>query len=558
MEAYRRVGLEQIKLQKQIEEVNSLLPVCRSCRGIRDDAEYLERVTQYVQAIPEEDPTAGLCLDCAQQRSTDPSGQKISILKKMKDIGKGKRKLFIFVFLLFFISVTTVIPSKVMAVNAAFDVKKMSDMSDFDPNNPVIPTGDTIKIAVVTSFSGPAAMTGQLIYMPALWAVHDINKRGGLMVDGKKKLVQIIKADHMSNPEQTRRICERMVLQEKVHVLMGTNSSGLMKIINEVADKYKVIAMDVAAMTDELYDAPNFSRYSFMTVFSTEQVGRGMAYYFGQIRKKERKFYLLCQDYMFGHALTRAFKNGLKEYYPEARIVGEDYHKLFLTDFAPYLTKIKASGAEVIFTGDWIPDASNLLKQARQMGITLPFAHIFLNEPKLLNEVGVEGTKGLVQLSQYGTDNPVFKTPEQIKYYKTWNNLWKTKWKAPYNTPMFEHPAGDVGFYTEQTYWLLSVIERAGSTDPEKIIKTWEGDTYRYENGKIMKMRGCDHKVIQDLHIFEYVPPDQQKVSFNIPPYYWFKGCSNPGPTYKIQAAKILPLMDQKLDRCKGKNDWGE
>ena len=554
MEAYRRVGLEQIKLQKQIEEVNSLLPVCRSCRGIRDDAEYLERVTQYVQAIPEEDPTAGLCLDCAQQRSTDPSGQKISILKEMKDIGKGKRKLFIFVFLFFFISVTTVIPSKVMAVNAAFDVKKMSDMSDFDPNNPVIPTGDTIKIAVVTSFSGPAAMTGQLIYMPALWAAHDINKRGGLMVDGKKKLVQIVKADHMSNPEQTRKICERMVLQEKVHVLMGTNSSGLMKIINEVADKYKVIAMDVAAMTDELYDAPNFSRYSFMTVFSTEQAGRGMAYYFGQIRKKERKFYLLCQDYIFGHALTRAFKDGLKEYYPEARIVGEDYHKLFLTDFAPYLTKIKASGAEVIFTGDWIPDAANLLKQARQMGITLPFAHIFLNEPNLLNEVGVEGTKGLVQISQYGTENPVFKTPEQIKYYKTWNNLWKTKWKAPYNTPMFEHPAGDVGFYTEQTYWLLSVIERAGSTDPEKIIKTWEGDTYRYENGKIMKMRGCDHKVIQDLHIFEYVPPDQQKVAFNIPPYHWSADYSFLGPAYKIQAAKILPWMDPKLNRCKGKN----
>jgi hypothetical protein len=72
IEAYRRVGLEQMKLQKQIEEVNSLLPVCRSCRGIRDDTEYLERVTQYVQTISEKDAKAGLCLDCAQQRSTDP------------------------------------------------------------------------------------------------------------------------------------------------------------------------------------------------------------------------------------------------------------------------------------------------------------------------------------------------------------------------------------------------------------------------------------------------------------------------------------------------------
>ena len=47
---------------------------------------------------------------------------------------------------------------------------------------------------------------------------------------------------------------------------------------------------------------------------------------------------------------------------------------------------------------------------------------------------GVEGTKGLVKLSLLPQNNPFFKTPEQIKFYKTWNNLWKTKWKAPFNT----------------------------------------------------------------------------------------------------------------------------
>lgn len=441
---------------------------------------------------------------------------------------------------------------------AVFDAKKMGDMSDFDPNNPVIPKGDTIKIAIVASFSGPAAIVGQIYYISVLWAAHDINKRGGIMVDGKKKLVEVIKADHMSQPAQTKKICERMVLQEKVHVLWGTNGSHLMKIINEVADKYKVIAQCTAALSDELYEATAFTRYSFMTSFSTEQIGRGLAYFYGGIRKKEKKFYILCQDYLFGHSLAAGFKKGLKEYYPEAEIVGEDYHKLFLTDFAPYLTKIKASGAEVIYTGDWIPDAANLLKQARQMGIKLPFANIFLDEPNFLHEVGVEGTNGLVHLSQYTTESPFFKTPEQIKYYQTWNNLWKTKWLSPFNTRLFEHGTGNIGSYTQQTYWLLSVIERAGSTDPEKIIKVWEGDSYQYVNGKVLKMRACDHKAIQDLHVSIYVPPEEQKVSFNIPPYYWYKGCSNVGPTYKIPAEKVLPKMDQNLDRCKGKNQWGE
>jgi branched-chain amino acid transport system substrate-binding protein len=445
------------------------------------------------------------------------------------------------------------------APNAAFDFKSMGNMSDFDPANPIIPTGDTIKIAVVASFSGPAALVGQIYWASALWAAHDINKRGGIMVDGKMKMVELIKADHMSKPDQAKKVTERMVLQEKVNVLWGTDGSNLQKVINETANKYKVIAINTASLSDDLQDATNFSRYAFQSSMSADQLGRGMAYYYGQIRKKERKFFILCQDYSFGHVLAEGFKKGLKEYYPDAQIVGEDYHKLFLTDFAPYLEKVKASGAEVVFTGDWIPDAANLLKQARQAGVTLPFAHIFLDEPNFLHEVGVDGTKGLVQISQYGAENPAFKTPEQIKYYRTWNDLWKTKWKTePFNSRLFEHGTGNIGSYIEQTYWLLSVIARAQSTDPEKIIKVWEGDSYRFTTGKVIRMRACDHKAVQDLHIFEFVPPDQQRQSFNIPPYYWYQGTSSAGPTFAIPAKAVLPWMDPALDRCKGKSAAGD
>jgi len=437
-----------------------------------------------------------------------------------------------------------------MAVNVAFDIKDMADMSDFDPNNPVVPTGDTIKIAVVASFSGPAAIAGQVYWICVQWAAHDVNKRGGILVDGKRKFVQVIKADHQSKVDVCKKVCERMVLKEKVHVLWGTDGSHLMKIINQVADKYKVIALCASSLSDELYDAENFTRYSFMTSFSTEQIGRAFGYFYGQIRKKEKRFYIICQDYLFGHSVAEGFKKGLKEYYPEAVIVGEDFHRLFLTDFAPYLTKIKASKAEVIFTGDWMPDAANLLKQARHMGIKLPFANIYLTEPNFLHEVGVEGTKGLVNISQFGTEAPVFKTPEQIKYYKAWHDLWASgKWGPPYNTRLYEHSGGNLSSWMAQTYWLLSVIQRAGSTNPEKIIKVFEGDICQFSSGKILEMRACDHKVIQDLHVQIFVPPAQQRQYFNIPPYYAFKGCSSVGISYRIPKEKILPKADPRL--CK-------
>lgn len=443
--------------------------------------------------------------------------------------------------------------------NAAFDVNKMSDMSDYDPANPVIPEGDTIKIAVVAAFSGPSAFNGMSYFFIAQWVAHDINKRGGLMVDGKKKLIQVIKADHMSKPDQCKKVTERMALQEKVHFFWGTDGSHFMKIINETANKYKIIAINVPCLADDLQDANNFSRYAFHSSHSTEQIARGMAYFYGQIRKKEKKFYILNQDYAFGRILAESFKKGLKEYYPEAQVVGEDFHKLFLTDYAPYLEKVKSSGAEVIFTGDWLPDAGNLLKQARQTGIMLPFANVYMDNTNFLNEVGVEGTKGLMNITPYSVPNPFFKTKDEIKFYNTWLNLWKNKWKvAPFNTLAYQHATASGAIWLMQTYWLFSVVERARSLDPEKIIALWEKDSYRIVNGKVLKMRACDHKAIQDLAVVEYVPPEEQKVAFNIPPYYWFKNASYAGPVSRIPAEKILPWMDPNLDRCKGKNGWGE
>ncbi len=441
--------------------------------------------------------------------------------------------------------------------NAIMDVGKMGDMSDFDPATYQPPTGDTIKIGYVNVFSGPGALNGPIHLTPTRYAAHDINKRGGIWVDGKKKLVEVIYADHQSKTDVCKKVCERLVLQDKVHVLMGTSGSHLMKIINEVANKYKVISVNEGALSDELQDATNFGPYSFMPSPATEQIGMGMAYYYGQIRKKEKKFYILCQDYSFGRDLAEGFKKGLKKFYPEAQIVGEDYHKLFLADFAPYLTKIKASGAEVVYTGDWVPDSANLLKQARQMGITLPFANLFMDEPNFLHEVGVEGTKGLVHIDVYDMPYAFKNYPPFIKFYRTWNDLWHKKWKtAPYNSRLFEHGTGAIGFYGQTTYWLLSVIERAKSVSPDKIAAVWEGDTYRYANGKLVKMRACDHKTVQSLGVFEYVPPEEQKVSMTIPPYYWFKGTSAAGPGWLVPATQNVPSMDPQLERCKGKKPW--
>ncbi|MBW2647477.1 MAG: hypothetical protein JRE23_15135, partial [Deltaproteobacteria bacterium] len=84
------------------------------------------------------------------------------------------------------------------------------------------------------------------------------------------------------------------------------------------------------------------------------------------------------------------------------------------------------------------------------------------------------------------------------------------------------------------------VIERAGSTDPEKIIKVWEGDSYEMATGHVANMRASDHKAFQDLYVLETVPPAQQS-------YPWFDTCSWDGPVYTVPAEKVMPLLDPKL-----------
>ena len=442
--------------------------------------------------------------------------------------------------------------------NAMMDGTKIADMSKFDPQKWVNPEGeDTIRIAVVWTHSGPAAGIGEQAWLTVAWAAYDINQRGGILVDGKKKKIALYKADTQSKPDQAKKVCERMVLQEKVHVLLGSSGSNIVKVQNEVASKHNVISVNMASSADDLQDATNFNRNSFMTCDSTSQIGRGMAYYYGQIRKKEKKFYILCQDYSYGREIAQSFKQGLKEYYPEAQIVGEDYHKLFLTDFAPYLTKIKASGADVIFTGDWMPDSSNLVKQSRQMGLRIPLAGNYLDDVNSLAQLGIEGSRGLVTIKHFEKAGPL-PNAGTIKFYKAWHEQWKNVWATPYNSVLFKYPWSHLGDWVQHVYWTLSVIERAKSTDPEKIIKVFEGDTYQMVNGRLIQMRTCDHRSIQGYRVAEFVPPAEQKQSMNIPPYYWMDNASMPGPSWEIPAEKVLPWMDPKLDRCKGKNDWGK
>lgn len=420
----------------------------------------------------------------------------------------------------------------------AFEPLK-GDLSKYDPKNQTFPTsGDTIKIAMWDQVSGVNAYLGEAYTAILGFVAQDINSQGGILVDGKMKKIQFILSDTQGRPDPGKRAAEKAILQDKVNVFAGVAGTHIAKVGQAVAKEHKTIFMNVSAYSDELMDLPDWNEYVFRTCGTSATSGKSLAVFYE--KRPETKFYILAQDYAWGHSSAGAFKKAIKEAKPSAQIVGEEYFPVYTKDFAPYLEKVRASGAEVIIQMAWGADNENLIKQSRQLGLKsplkpdyyIPMASPFLDDTRPLEVIGGPAGQGLVLCADYQLDRRV---PNVKKLCDLWNNLWKT-WKAPYNTVLYQWPNG--GWYRNLSsyYWYFQVLQKAGSTDPKKVIAAWEGDTFDFFGWKHY-MRPADHQVIADRPIMEMVFPNTWDNPKN----------AMPGDPAWISAQKCFPTFDEKL-----------
>ena len=399
------------------------------------------------------------------------------------------------------------------------------DMSTFIPGKSDTPvTGDTIKIGVINPFSGPGSISGELYYLAAAWVAHDINSQGGILVDGKMKKIQILKGDTQTKPDIAKKVIEKLILQENVDALVGTSGTHITLVAQMMAGLHKKIFMNNTAFSDLLLDKENWNPYVFQVLApNTTQWTLALAQYFK--KRPEKKFYLLCQDYAYGHAYAETFKNAIKKHRPDAQIVGEDFFPLFTKDFAPYLTKIKAAGADFIITQAWATDNENLVKQSRQFGIKTPISSIYVDDARAMKAIGGPAGVGMVLMQSY---IPTINTPANKKFVETWHKQW-SKWSAPYDTDFYKWPGGFIGSGVVSLYCLVDVIQKAGTTNAEKIIKAWEGYEQQTIIGPIY-MRPQDHLTLIDVFFSELVFPNK-----------WFDNGASWGKTIAIPRTQCAP-----------------
>ena len=121
-------------------------------------------------------------------------------------------------------------------------------------------------------------------------------------------------------------------------------------------------------------------------------------------RPNIKKVYLINQDYSFGQAVRAQARAMLKQKRPDIEIVGDEVHPLLkVTDFSPYIAKIKASGADSVITGNWGQDIALLLKAAADAGLQTDWYTYYAG-----------GAGGATAIKQTGLSHRVFQITEGV------------------------------------------------------------------------------------------------------------------------------------------------
>ena len=337
---------------------------------------------------------------------------------------------------------------------------------------------ETIKIGLIGPFSGAFRETGLSFHAGIKFAVKEQNAKGGLL--GKK--IEIIRADSKFKPDVASKKALQLILEDKVHFIVSGGGSHEALALNRVATQHRTILIHNNQSADSL-QGMDFSRYAFRVFANNYAMTSAMAQFMAT--KPYRKYYIVCPDYDYGHELSNEFKKQIEQYIPDAQIVGEDYHTLKIRNFRPYIDKIKATKADVIFSGSFNADLYYLIRQARKHGLVPPFpiTTVYTLPRTYVRKEDAPGIFSVVGYTML-VDTPenkamVAKYDKQHKYSSS-----NEKWVDP--------PRGGIIVGWQMVF---AAVEKAGSLDPEKIIETFEGFRYKSPVGW-WHMRKCDHQVI--------------------------------------------------------------
>ena len=231
---------------------------------------------------------------------------------------------------------------------------------------------DKIKIGHLTPLTGFLGALGNYAQLGIRMAAEEINASGGVM--GRQ--LDITSEDSV-NPATAATKAQRMLDQDGVAYLMGEINSASALTIMQVADRNKRLFIQIGARSDALR-GKNCNKYTFhVDIPSTVMVNAVGKALVRENMMKDKKFYTLTADYIFGHDLARAAKSFFDA--NGGKLIGDELIATDVTDFSPYLLKIRQAKPDVVCSNLAGNQVTNLIKQYAEFGLPYPIVGFNLN-----------------------------------------------------------------------------------------------------------------------------------------------------------------------------------
>ena len=361
-------------------------------------------------------------------------------------------------------------------------------------------TENPIKIGYIGALSGDTALWGQAGLNGMELTAKQINEAGGIL--GRE--VQIIGLDGKGAPDDSVTAYKKLVEQEGVCAVVGTNFSSCSIPIAAVADELKVPAIATAASNEQVTvdSNGNLHPYSFRLCFIDSYMG----YLAGNYASTELglKTAALITD------ITDSYSTNVGQYMIDTfkdlggEVVAQEEAQNGDNDFRAQLTKIAAAQPDVLFIPWNYENVCLIAQQARELGITSVFFGADGWDTSELTDLANGSLEGCYYISR-----PGFNLPEAAAYGEVYS--------AEYNVDL----EAECLYGNDGVMWIKQAIEEAGSDDPAAIRDALENtDSFDGLLGH-MSVDPATHNPSRDAAVFtikddtvEYVgiyEPDEAK-----------------------------------------------
>lgn len=332
-----------------------------------------------------------------------------------------------------------------------------------------------IRIGVVAPLTGGAATTGKDMWQAAVLAAEEINAKGGVYVDEYKAKLKIIlfKGDTETSPEGGVKAVTKLIVEDKVDVLIGGFSSAITYADEKVAVDHGVpfvvsgaSATVITRRTDIdtsyiFHHCPTTEDYPKETLIFVDEVVRpAINERFGFPEDRKLRLAIIYQDSKYGKGVYEGAKKAIEEHGLKIEIVYEATFKMGERDFRAQLTGAKAAKPDVVYPACFLDEQIPLVVQGRRdIGLNVIYLSVECNDdPDYYTGIGRWGEYSIQESRFSPYTFPKGLVGERARNFK---DAFKEKWGV--------EPSMMGASTYDAVYIVAKAIEEAGSLDKVKI-----------------------------------------------------------------------------------------